>query len=182
MASKSASSHSLHDFFTENLEMLSDVIQQGYQKGGITIPPLDPYTVNAEISEQVSLKKVNVSVKIAQPTLTGLATLKPESSVHLDLPNRSVVIDLHFSKIQLSSDDFHLKGDYKLFLLRHNLNSDGSFNMEAKDIQLKIALKLAVSQDSLGITLNSAECDIDDLDFDLEDSYALSKLLPLFKL
>lgn len=180
MAAQS-SSHSLHDFFTENLEMLSGVIRQGYQKGAINIPPLDPYTVDAEISEQVSLKKVNVSVKIGQPKLTGLATLKPESSVHLDLPNRSVIIDLHFANIQLSSEDFHLNGDYKLLLLRHNLSSDGSFNMEAKDVQLKITLKLAVSEDSLGITLGAAECDIDDLDFDLEDSYALSKLLPLFK-
>lgn len=181
MTLTSASSTSLHDFFTENLEILSDVIRHGYQKGAVSIPSLDPYTADTEISEQVSLKKVNMSVKIGQPTLFGLATLKPESSVHLDLAKCSVVIDLHFSKIQLASEDFHLKGDYKLLLLRHNLNSDGSFKMTAKDVQLKVALSLMVSEKSLGVTLVSLECDIGNLDFKLEDSYALSKLLPLFK-
>lgn len=181
MNGQAGSSHSLHDFFTENLEMLSGVIRQGYQNGKINIPPLDPFTVDAEVNEQVALKKVNMSVRIGQPTLTGLATLQPESSVHLDLPGRKVNIDLRFSDIKLSSDDFHLKGNYKVLLLRHNLKSDGSFNIRAKDIKLKISLKLAVSENGLGISLDSASCDIKDLDFKLEDSYALSKLLPLFK-
>ena len=173
--------NSLHEFFVENLALLSGVIRHGYQKGEISIPPLDPLAIDTVLSGEVALKKINMAIKMGQPKLTGLASLKEDSNLQLDLPNRTVTIDLSFSKIQLSSQDFHLDGSYKLLILRHNLKSDGSFNMLARNIELKLILALNVEPDQISITTKNASCEIGDLDFDLEDSFALSKLLPFFK-
>lgn len=173
--------NSLHEFFAENLAMLPSLIRHGYQKGSISIPPLDPLAIDTVLSGEVALKKINMALKMGQPKLTGLASLKEDSNLQLDIANRTVTIDLNFSKIQLSSQDFHLEGSYKLLLLKHNLKSDGSFNMLARNVALTLTLALNVQPDNISITTKNASCEIGDLDFDLEDSFALSTLLPFFK-
>ena len=181
MAEQFTSTNALEPFFVEHLDMLSGVIRHGYQQAGISIPPLDPLSMTDDISGQVELEKVNMAIKLGRPCLTGLSTINTKSDLNVDLPNRTVTIDLSFSKLQLSSEDFHLNGSYKILLLKHNLKSDGSFNMLARDIKLSLTLGLDIIKGAVTISNKATACDIQTLDFALDDSYALSKLLPFFK-
>ena len=169
----------LHEFFLENLEMLASVIRHGYPS--LSIPPLDPLKIDSDLKTNIDLEKAKLTLKMGKPTLTGLSTLGENCGFEIDLTNRLVSITLNFSKLQLTSQDFQLDGEYKLLLFNHNLKSDGSFNMLASDIELKMTLSFNIVNEDVIIESRSPSCEIGDLDFTLEDSFVLSKVLPLLK-
>jgi len=180
MNSPETTSNGLHEFFVEHLNMLSTVIKNGYKNDALSIPVLDPLTLGNDISGKIDLNRVQVAIKFANPTLSGLASINDKSNVGLDLASRTAQMTLSFEQLKFSSDDFNLDGQYKL-LLKHDISSNGYFEMFARNIKLSISLAFDVSQSAVNVIPKVAVCEIEDLDFDIDDGYVLSKLLPFFK-
>lgn len=180
MNQQKTTSSGLHEFFIEHLDMLSTIIKHGYKNDSLTIPALDPLSLGTDISGKVDIKRAQVAIKFVKPILSGLASINANSDMDLDLSARTVRMTLSFAELKFSSDDFNLDGQYKL-LLKHNISSEGYFEMLAQDIKLNITLAFDLSQSTVNVSPKSAVCEIDNFEFDIDDSYVLSKLLPFFK-
>lgn len=180
MNSPETTNNGLHDFLVEHANMLSTVIKNGYKNDSLTIPPLDPLTLGNDISGKVDINRVQVAIQFTNPTLSGLASIDEQSDVGVDLSARTAQITLSFKQLKFSSDDFNLDGQYKL-LLKHDISSSGDFEMLARDIKLNISLAFNLSPSTVNVLPKAAVCKIEDLNFDIDDSYVLSKLLPFFK-
>ena len=82
---------SLHDFFTEHLHLLAQVIQQGYQSPTINLPKLDPLTTESRISSTINTDKTNLELECDSIRVLGLSSLSQDC--HVGVGTRSWIKD-----------------------------------------------------------------------------------------
>jgi len=172
---------SLHDFFTEHLNLLARVICKGYQSPSLKLPILDPLKIEREIAGEIDSNNTQLQISFNHPTLSGLASLKPDTQVRLSLSERTITVRLVFDKLILSSDNFQLKGNSTPLLFTHQLDANGQFSVSAHNVSLQLTIALNIFEQRPHLDFQSANGEIKNLDFHIEDSFLQSKLLPFFK-
>ena len=172
---------SLHDFFTEHLHLLAQVIQQGYQSPTINLPKLDPLTTESRISSTINTDKTNLELECDSIRVLGLSSLSQDCHVHLSLSDKAVSVKLNFEHLAIHSPNFKVNGDYKPVLFKHHINKQGELEVAAKNVTLTMTIALVMKEETVSLQNQATDCHIDNLAFHLEDSFILSKLLPFFK-
>ena len=180
-ARKNESRSEMEQFLVQAMSQLQTIALNGYQKGDINIPVLDPCQPVEQVEKSFEYKNQPFKLTINNPIITGISTFYINSKPQIKLAEKTLSFTLSFEQLALKSQEYHLDGTYKLIFKKRNLSKEGHLYLTAKKITVSFLLNLDFVEQKPIFSKQAIRCEIKKLDLDIEDSFVLDLIVPFFK-
>jgi len=180
-ARKNEGQSEMAQFLAQAMSQLQTITLNGYQKGDINIPVLDPCQPVEQVEKSFEYKNQPFKLTINNPIITGISTFYINSKPQIKLAEKTLSFTLSFEQLALKSQEYHLDGTYKLIFKKRNLSKEGHLYLTAKKITVSFLLNLDFVEQKPIFSKQAIRCEIKKLDLDIEDSFVLDLIVPFFK-
>lgn len=171
----------LHSILEHGISKLPEYFKEGHTIAGKHFPALDPFVLDSPLHASINEDKLHLDINIKRSNFLGLSSISPDIKFNVDLDKGVVDLKFMFSEISLKSEDFDLKGDYKVLIRRRKIEAHDHIGLTLKSVCFDLRYKVGVSDKLPELMPDNSSCHIESMDFDLDNHFILERIAKLFK-